>query len=185
MQSLRRTPYEDGYPGAARTRSRSSAGRAEESTALVAVSDELAEALAARYQLPRARRSSTPTMRSRATSRARAGAGRTAPERTAAARLPGDAVDERRPLRPARACSRRSRRRGSRSTSTPRARCPSTARSVGIRVHETLPARELLSRLAGYDFGWAGFNSTLNGAAPRHRAAEQALRVPRAAGCPC
>jgi glycosyltransferase involved in cell wall biosynthesis len=33
----------------------------------------------------------------------------------------------------------------------------------GIRVHETLPAGELLRALADYDFGWAGFNAALNG----------------------
>ena len=34
----------------------------------------------------------------------------------------------------------------------------------GIRVHHTLPLAELLRELAGYDFGWAGFNAGLNGA---------------------
>jgi glycosyltransferase involved in cell wall biosynthesis len=34
----------------------------------------------------------------------------------------------------------------------------------GLRVHPTLPPSRLLSVLSQYDFGWAGFNSTLNGA---------------------
>ena len=34
----------------------------------------------------------------------------------------------------------------------------------GIRVHHTLPLADLLRELAGYDFGWAGFNAGLNGA---------------------
>ena len=34
----------------------------------------------------------------------------------------------------------------------------------GIRVHDTLPAADLLRELADYDFGWAGFNAGLNGA---------------------
>ena len=34
----------------------------------------------------------------------------------------------------------------------------------GIRVHDTLPLADLLHELGRYDFGWAGFNSGLNGA---------------------
>ena len=34
----------------------------------------------------------------------------------------------------------------------------------GIRYHDTLDPRLLLRELPNYDFGWAGFNSTLNGA---------------------
>jgi hypothetical protein len=34
----------------------------------------------------------------------------------------------------------------------------------GLRVHATLSPRRLLAALPQYDFGWAGFNSTLNGA---------------------
>ncbi len=34
----------------------------------------------------------------------------------------------------------------------------------GLRIHRTLPPSRLLAALPGYDFGWAGFNSTLNGA---------------------
>jgi glycosyltransferase involved in cell wall biosynthesis len=33
----------------------------------------------------------------------------------------------------------------------------------GLRMHATLPPRRLLAALPGYDFGWAGFNSALNG----------------------
>ncbi len=33
----------------------------------------------------------------------------------------------------------------------------------GARVHATLPPAQLLAELPQYDFGWAGFNSTLNG----------------------
>jgi glycosyltransferase involved in cell wall biosynthesis len=35
---------------------------------------------------------------------------------------------------------------------------------LGIHLHETLPPSALLRRLAGYDLGWAGFNDTLNAA---------------------
>ncbi len=34
----------------------------------------------------------------------------------------------------------------------------------GLRVHPTLPPARLLAALAEYDFGWAGFNSAVNGA---------------------
>jgi glycosyltransferase involved in cell wall biosynthesis len=34
----------------------------------------------------------------------------------------------------------------------------------GLRVHPTLPPPQLLAALPAYDFGWAGFNSALNGA---------------------
>ena len=34
----------------------------------------------------------------------------------------------------------------------------------GLRVHLTLPPSRLLAALPAYDFGWAGFNSALNGA---------------------
>ena len=39
---------------------------------------------------------------------------------------------------------------------------PAYAEVAGIRVHATLPPARLLAALPEYDFGWAGFNSTLN-----------------------
>jgi glycosyltransferase involved in cell wall biosynthesis len=39
-----------------------------------------------------------------------------------------------------------------------------TAGLPGLRVHATLPPSRLLGALPEYDFGWAGFNSALNGA---------------------
>ena len=35
---------------------------------------------------------------------------------------------------------------------------------AGLRLHATLPLRQLLAELTEYDFGWAGFNAALNGA---------------------
>jgi hypothetical protein len=35
---------------------------------------------------------------------------------------------------------------------------------TGVRLHATLPPSQLLAALPAYDFGWAGFNSDLNGA---------------------
>ena len=37
------------------------------------------------------------------------------------------------------------------------------AELTGLRVHATLPRSRLLAELPEYDFGWAGFNSALNG----------------------
>ena len=38
------------------------------------------------------------------------------------------------------------------------------AKLRGLRLHPTLPPPRLLAALGAYDFGWAGFNSALNGA---------------------
>jgi len=38
------------------------------------------------------------------------------------------------------------------------------AELTGLRAHATLPPSRLLAALPEYDFGWAGFNSALNGA---------------------
>jgi hypothetical protein len=37
------------------------------------------------------------------------------------------------------------------------------AELTGLRMHATLPPSRLLAALPEYDFGWAGFNSALNG----------------------
>jgi len=37
-------------------------------------------------------------------------------------------------------------------------------RTPGLRCHDPLEPAKLLAQLAAYDFGWAGFNATLNGA---------------------
>lgn len=41
---------------------------------------------------------------------------------------------------------------------------PAYAELAGLRVHATLPSARLLAALPAYDFGWAGFNATLNAA---------------------
>jgi glycosyltransferase involved in cell wall biosynthesis len=157
MQSLRRTPYEDGFPEPADPLALERRA-AEESTAVVAVSPELAEQLAARYRLPhrvivyanyalahdlppalpRPRRSGPPRIVYQGTLSLNGGH-YDLRELFAAIAAQGIALD----VYPARAV-------------------PEYRSIRGIRVHDTLPARALLSRLADYDFGWAGFNSTLN-----------------------
>jgi glycosyltransferase involved in cell wall biosynthesis len=41
---------------------------------------------------------------------------------------------------------------------------PAYGELPGVRLHETLPPSRLLAALPAYDFGWAGFNAALNGA---------------------
>ncbi len=160
MQSLRRTAYEDGYPEpqdplALERRA------AQECAALVTVSDELAAELAARYRLPR-----------HVLIYANYALGADLPAaRPLPAADPGDrprivyqgtlSVNgghyDLRELFSAIAAQ------GISLDVYPARDVPEYRAIAGIRVHETLPSRELLGRLGDYDFGWAGFNSTLNG----------------------
>ena len=161
MQSLRRTAYEDGYPepaGPARAGAPRGAGERRAGDGL----DELAEELAARYRLPRhVLIYANYALRGRPAARAVRCRARTA---TAAPRivyqgtlsLNGGHYD-------LRELFARDRGAGHLARRLSRPRVPEYRAIPGIRVHETLPARELLARLTGYDFGWAGFNSTLNG----------------------
>jgi len=160
MQSLRRTAYEDGFPeppDALALERRA----AQESAALVTVSPELAEALAARYRLPR-----------RVVTYANYALGRALP-------LPGPprAHDRGGPPRivyqgtlsingghyDLRALFSAIAAQGMSLDVYPARDAPEYRSIEGIRVHETLPTAMLLQELPSYDFGWAGFNSTLNG----------------------
>ena len=163
LQSLRRTPYENGFPepgdpvGLERR-------AIEGSDAVVAVSDELLDEMESRYRVPQARavfanyalRDDLP-------------------------RLPGPR--ERRIAEPPRLVYE-----GTLSTNGghydlreifvalveqgvtldvyPSRDVPAYADlarvAPGLTYHEHLPARELLGRLPEYDFGWAGFNDGLN-----------------------
>ena len=160
MQSLRRTPYEDGYPEPVDPLALERRA-VEESAAVVTVSPELARALAARYRMParvvvyanyalardlpvalpptRPRGSGPPRLVYQGTLSANGGHYdlRELFAAIAAHRVSLDVY-------PARAA-------------------PEYHSIRGIRVHETLPSAELLRALPDYDYGWAGFNSTLNG----------------------
>ena len=159
MQSLRRTPYEDGFPEpkdplALERRA------AEESAALVTISPELVAELAARYRLPR-----------RVLAYANYALARDLPATLAAPR-PLDGPPrlvyqgtlstngghyDLRDLFTAIAAQ------GVALDVYPARDVPEYRELPGIRVHDTLPSAELLRRLPGYDFGWAGFNAELNG----------------------
>jgi glycosyltransferase involved in cell wall biosynthesis len=160
MQSLRRTPYEDGYPEPADPAALERRA-AEECAALITISPELVAELEARYRLPE-----------RVLAYANYALG---PDLPAALPAP-------RPLDgPPRLVYQ-----GTLSTNGghydlrdlfaalvaqglsldvyPSREVPEYRTIPGIRVHHTVPLAELLRRLPEYDFGWAGFNSGLNAA---------------------
>jgi hypothetical protein len=165
LQSLRRTPYEHGFP---EPREPLALERLaiEECSALVAVSDELLEAIRARYRTP-AMTLSFPNYALR---------------RDLPAELP---PADRRNGHPPRLVYQ-----GTLSTNGGHYDLREIFRTIvgeglsldvypsrhvaayaelateldGLRAHATLPPRQLLAALPEYDFGWAGFNSSLNGA---------------------
>lgn len=165
LQSVRNTPYEDGFPEPADPLllEKEAIGRCD---ALVVVSEEMAEAIATRHGLP------TGTMRF--------------PNYALGRDLP-DTLPQ--PERPAGAPPRLV-YQGTLSTNgghydlremfativsqgvlldvyparpAPEYRALAEA-SPGLRCHDTLPPQRLLELLPAYDFGWAGFNAALNAA---------------------
>ena len=161
LQSLRRTPYEHGFPEPREPLALEQLV-VEECSALVTVSDELLEEVRARYRL-------------------------TAP----ALAFPNYALRRDLPsvLPPAERRNGHTPRivyQGTLSTNGghydlreifgaivgegmsldvyPSRAVPAYAELTALRVHPTLPPAQLLSALPEYDFGWAGFNSALNGA---------------------
>jgi glycosyltransferase involved in cell wall biosynthesis len=158
MQSLRRTPYEDGYPepedpiGLERR-------AAQEAAAVVTVSPELVAELAARYRLPRrvlayanyALRRDLP--RVLPPPRPLDGPPRLVYQGTLSTN--GGHYD----LRELFAAIAE---QGISLDVYPAREVPEYREIPGIRVHRTLPLAELLERLTEYDLGWAGFNTGLN-----------------------
>ncbi|MGH3082725.1 MAG: glycosyltransferase [Gaiellaceae bacterium] len=165
LQSLRRTPYEDGFPEPDEPLTLEQRA-IEECSALVAVSEELLEEIHARYHV------TAPTL----------AFANYALRRDLPSVLP---PAERRNGHPPRLVYQ-----GTLSTngghydlvgifraivgegllldvypSRPVSAYSELAAELpGLRVHATLPPSRLLAALPAYDFGWAGFNSALNGA---------------------
>jgi glycosyltransferase involved in cell wall biosynthesis len=165
FQSLRRTPYEDGYPeppdplAAERT-------AVEGCAALVTVSPELLEEVAARYRLPErtlvfrnyALGRDLPALAPRPVAGDRPGGPRVVYQGTlsvngghydlrdlfTALATAGVSLD----VHPARAVP---------------AYRELAARHPTMRCHEPMTATDLLGVLPRYDLGWAGFNDTING----------------------
>ena len=160
MQSLRRTPYEDGYPEPADPLGLERRA-AEESAALVTISPELIAELSARYRLP-----------ARVVTYANYALARDLPATLPAPRpLDGPprvvyqgtlSTDgghyDLRDLFAAIAAQ------GVSLDVYPAREVPEYREIPGIHVHHTLPLPDLLRELAAYDFGWAGFNTGLNAA---------------------
>ena len=121
MQSLRSTPYEDGFddPEDQDVLEREAV---EGCAGLIAVSEEMREELEARYTLP----PHTLLFANYALSRdiAQSAAPRPGRGRTAAGGLPGEPVGQREPLRPARPLPRPSERPGCGWTSIPNRDAP-------------------------------------------------------------
>jgi len=161
LQSLRQTPYENGFPEP-REPLELERLAIERCSALVAVSEELLDEIRARY------RPTTPTL----------AFSNYALRRDLPSELP--AADRRNGDVP------RLVYQGTLSTNGghydlreifrgivaegvsldvyPSRAVPAYAELPGVRMHPTLPPRQLLAALPAYDFGWAGFNSDLNGA---------------------
>jgi len=165
LQSLRRTPYEHGFPEPREPLALEQLA-IEECSALVAVSEELLEQIRSRY------RPTGPTL--------------AFPNYALGRDLPSDLPPaERRNGHPPRLVYQ-----GTLSTNGghydlreifraivgeglsldvyPSRHVPAyaelAAELTGLHVHATLPPSQLLAGLPEYDFGWAGFNSALNGA---------------------
>ena len=142
MQSLRRTPYEDGFPEPAG----SAGARASGDRGVGRAGDDLARAAGGAGGAPHAaapRAWPSPTTRLGATCRASC---RRRGRRAAAARLPGHAVDQRRPLRPARPV-RRDRRAGDLARRLHGARGARVPRDPGHPRPRPAAATALLRRL--------------------------------------
>ncbi len=158
MQSLRRTPYEDGFPEPDDPPELERRA-AEESAALVTISPELVAELAARYRLP-------PRVLAYANYALARDLPATLPEpRGGPPRVVyqgtlstnGGHYDLRELFSAIAA-------QGVSLDVYPAREVPEYREIAGIRVHRTLPLPELLHELQSYDFGWAGFNAGLNGA---------------------
>jgi glycosyltransferase involved in cell wall biosynthesis len=163
MQSLRRTPYEDGFPEPADPLELERRA-VEGSAAVVSVSPEMLDEMAARYRLP----GSTPCFANYALERdlprelppplrRRDGVPRLVYQGTLST---NDGHYDLRELFTAIV------REGVSLDIYPARPAPEYQRLAralpGLRVHETLEPAPLLQELAQYDFGWAGFNDGLN-----------------------
>ncbi|HXS43043.1 MAG TPA: glycosyltransferase [Solirubrobacteraceae bacterium] len=164
MNGLRRTPYEDGFPDAGEPAALERAAT-EGSAALITVSDELLDEIADRYELP-ARTRTFPNY----------ALARDLPALPPADRPAGDPprlvyqgtlscshghYDLREIFAAIVAAGVTLDVYPTRDEPAYRRLAASTA---GLRLHETRSPSALMRELAGYDFGWAGFNAGLNAA---------------------
>jgi glycosyltransferase involved in cell wall biosynthesis len=160
MQSLRRTPYEDGFPEPEDPQALERRA-VEESAALVTISPELVAELRARYRLPRRvvayanyalARDLPATLRP---PRPLDGPPRLVYQGTLSTN--GGHYDLRELFAAIAA-------QGLSLDVYPAREVPEYREIPGIRVHRTLPLAALVRELTQYDLGWAGFNTGLNAA---------------------
>jgi hypothetical protein len=163
LQSLRRTPYENGFPEPHEALALEQLA-IEQCSALVTVSDELVEAIRARYRptapmlaLPNyALRRDLPSVLPPA-ERRNGHSPRLVYQGTLSTN--GGHYD-------LRAIFRKIVGQGVSLDVYPSRSVPEynelAAEHAGLKVHPTLSPRRLLAALPGYDFGWAGFNTDLN-----------------------
>ena len=165
MQSLRRTPYEDGFPEPADPLALERRAM-EGAAALVAVSRELLEEVAARYRPPALELAYANYALMRdlplelpPPERPTDGPPRLVYQGTLSSN--GGHYDLRDLFRALAA-------EGLELDVYPAREAPEyralAAELPQMRCHDTLPPARLLEQLPAYDFGWAGFNATLNGA---------------------
>ena len=174
MQSLRRTPYEDGFPQP-EDPPELERRAAEESAALVTISPSWWRSWRRATRCPATCGLRQLRARPRPAARAAGAVGGPLGSSTRARCRPTAATTT------CATCSPRSPSRGSRSTSTWRAWC--RCREIpAIRVHDPLPATALLRELVHYDFGWAGFNAGLT-APPSTPRCPTSSTSTSAAGC--
>ncbi len=160
LQSLRRTPYEHGFPEPGETLALERLA-VEHCSALVAVSEELLDEIRARYRPP-ARTLVLPNyaLRRDLPSALPPANGNGHPPRLVyqgTLSTNGGHYD-------LREIFRRIVKEGLALDVYPSRPVPEYAGLSGVRLHATLPPQRLLAALPAYDFGWAGFNSDLNGA---------------------
>ena len=161
LQSLRQTPYENGFPEP-REPLELERVAIERSSALVTVSDELLDEIRARYRPTApiltfsnyALRRDLPSVLP-AIDRRNGHVARLVYQGTLSTN--GGHYDLREIFREIVA-------EGLSLDVYPSRSVPEYAELPGLRLHATLPPRQLLAALPAYDFGWAGFNSDLNGA---------------------
>jgi len=158
LQSLRTTPYEDGFPEPGNTVELEKRA-VEESVALVTVSDELVGEVGARHRLPAhvltfpnyALRRDLPH-RVPPPERPRNGAFRLVYQGTLS--VNNGHYDLRRLFATITASNLR-------LDVYPNRPLPDY-RGLGVKFHPTVTPERLLAALPAYDFGWAGFNATLH-----------------------
>ncbi|MDQ4071016.1 MAG: glycosyltransferase [Actinomycetota bacterium] len=165
LQSLRRTPYEAGFPEPDDPEALEKRA-IEGSEAVVAVSDEMMEEMAARHAVPDRRLTfanyalarDLPAELPPPDRQRRDGPFRVVYQGTLSTN--GGHYDLRHIFRAMVAA-------GVRLDVYPGRPAPEyeelAASTPGMRCHETLPPGKLLEVLPTYDFGWAGFNAALNG----------------------